>query len=240
MLFCISFLISLGFIHGHGHSPVHMHTHVPPNDSLYMKWPSLHPVYASSSQCTIITFFKNFWFWRPISPSESPWHFKLFLPLHSSPKTEDLILLHSVWERNRGHGSYLGIVNSWIKLKGIKEERMSKKVLTSMKDENPDLQKQMGCISGFFQLFDRHWFLTGSHKPTPGILQHFNFFLYICILILEGDYDGITVNLICSKRVMFTYFQTIIWLILKIRIDMRIKFKIAFFQQYSSGMDWPN
>ncbi|RDX92248.1 Protein LONGIFOLIA 1, partial [Mucuna pruriens] len=52
---------------------------------------------------------------------------------------------------------------------------MSKKVLTSMKDENPDLQKQIGCISGFFQLFDRHRFLTAqrssSHNqniPTKG------------------------------------------------------------------------
>ncbi|XP_027358257.1 protein LONGIFOLIA 1-like [Abrus precatorius] len=52
---------------------------------------------------------------------------------------------------------------------------MSKKVLTSMKDENPDLQKQIGCISGFFQLFDRQRFLTGqrgsSHSqntPTQG------------------------------------------------------------------------
>jgi len=49
---------------------------------------------------------------------------------------------------------------------------MSKKVFTSMKDENPDLQKQIGCISGFFQLFDRHRFLTGSSHsqniPTKG------------------------------------------------------------------------
>ncbi|KAL5148922.1 Protein LONGIFOLIA 1 [Glycine soja] len=43
---------------------------------------------------------------------------------------------------------------------------MSKKVLTSMKDENPDLQKQIGCISGFFQLFDRHSFLTGQSNSS--------------------------------------------------------------------------
>ena len=44
------------------------------------------------------------------------------------------------------------------KLKGTR--KMSKKVFTSLKDENPELQKQIGCISGFFQLFDRHRFLT--------------------------------------------------------------------------------
>ncbi|KAL2335434.1 hypothetical protein Fmac_016647 [Flemingia macrophylla] len=43
---------------------------------------------------------------------------------------------------------------------------MSRKVLTSMKDENPDLHKQIGCISGFFQLFDRHRFLTGQHSRS--------------------------------------------------------------------------
>ncbi|XP_014516299.1 protein LONGIFOLIA 1 isoform X1 [Vigna radiata var. radiata] len=43
---------------------------------------------------------------------------------------------------------------------------MSKKVFTSMKDENPELQKQIGCISGFFQLFDRHRFLTGQQGSS--------------------------------------------------------------------------
>ncbi|WVZ08739.1 hypothetical protein V8G54_022085 [Vigna mungo] len=52
---------------------------------------------------------------------------------------------------------------------------MSGKSLKSLKDENPDLQKQIGCITGFFQLFDRHRFLTGQrsgtciqHSPTSG------------------------------------------------------------------------
>lgn len=52
---------------------------------------------------------------------------------------------------------------------------MSEKALKSLKDENPDLQKQIGCITGFFQLFDRHRFLTGQrtssyvqHVPTSG------------------------------------------------------------------------
>ncbi|KEH21690.1 DUF4378 domain protein [Medicago truncatula] len=39
---------------------------------------------------------------------------------------------------------------------------MSKKGLKSMKDEKKELQKQIGCITGFFQLFDRHRFITGQ------------------------------------------------------------------------------
>lgn len=31
-----------------------------------------------------------------------------------------------------------------------------------MKDEKKELQKQIGCITGFFQLFDRHRFITGQ------------------------------------------------------------------------------
>jgi len=50
-----------------------------------------------------------------------------------------------------------------------------------MKDENQELQKQIGCISGFFQLFDRHRFLTGhnnSHNmPNQGNLQ------YLCVIL---------------------------------------------------------
>ncbi|KAL5095781.1 hypothetical protein RYX36_000108 [Vicia faba] len=45
---------------------------------------------------------------------------------------------------------------------------MSGKGLKSMKDEKHDLQKQIGCITGFFQLFDRHRFIT-SHRATSYI-----------------------------------------------------------------------
>ncbi|KAJ4707284.1 Protein LONGIFOLIA [Melia azedarach] len=38
---------------------------------------------------------------------------------------------------------------------------MSAKLLHSLSDENPDLQKQIGCMNGIFQLFDRHRFLSG-------------------------------------------------------------------------------
>ncbi|KAI5432275.1 hypothetical protein KIW84_036137 [Lathyrus oleraceus] len=41
---------------------------------------------------------------------------------------------------------------------------MSEKGLKTMKDEKNDLQKQIGCITGFFQLFDRHRFITGQRN----------------------------------------------------------------------------
>ncbi|PRQ53354.1 putative protein LONGIFOLIA 1/2 [Rosa chinensis] len=50
---------------------------------------------------------------------------------------------------------------------------MSAKVFHSFRDENRDLQKQLGCMSGIFQLFDRRHFLSGrsinghSHKRLP-------------------------------------------------------------------------
>jgi len=55
--------------------------------------------------------------------------------------------------------------------------------MASMKDENQELQKQIGCISGFFQLFDRHRFLTGhnnSHNMSnQGNLQYLCFILFL-------------------------------------------------------------
>lgn len=39
--------------------------------------------------------------------------------------------------------------------------KMSAKILHSLTDENRDLHKQIGCMSGIFQLFDRHHFLSG-------------------------------------------------------------------------------
>ncbi|KAE9612614.1 hypothetical protein Lal_00005855 [Lupinus albus] len=54
---------------------------------------------------------------------------------------------------------------------------MSKKVLRSKKDEKSDLQKQIGCISGFFKLFDSQRFLTdqssgssqSQNRTNPGL-----------------------------------------------------------------------
>ncbi|KAM6593827.1 hypothetical protein CsatA_001530 [Cannabis sativa] len=47
---------------------------------------------------------------------------------------------------------------------------MAAKLLHSLADENPDLQKQIGCMTGIFQIFDRHPVLTGkriSPKRLP-------------------------------------------------------------------------
>lgn len=39
---------------------------------------------------------------------------------------------------------------------------MAAKLLHSLTDDNIDLQKQIGCMNGIFQLFDRHHSLTGG------------------------------------------------------------------------------
>ncbi|KAL4377012.1 hypothetical protein GQ457_02G010910 [Hibiscus cannabinus] len=43
---------------------------------------------------------------------------------------------------------------------------MSAKFVYSLSDENPDLQKQIGCMNGLFQLFDRR-FHSPNHKRLP-------------------------------------------------------------------------
>ncbi|PIA63147.1 hypothetical protein AQUCO_00200876v1 [Aquilegia coerulea] len=58
---------------------------------------------------------------------------------------------------------------------------MSAKLLHALSDENPDLQKQIGCMTGLFQLFDRHHILTpkritnySNHKRPPSGQSHFS------------------------------------------------------------------
>lgn len=58
-----------------------------------------------------------------------------------------------------------------------KQVEMSAKILPSLPDESRDLQKQIGCMNGIFQLFDRQSFLVGrrssghNHKRLlPGTL----------------------------------------------------------------------
>ncbi|KAL8216043.1 hypothetical protein R6Q57_022880 [Mikania cordata] len=58
---------------------------------------------------------------------------------------------------------------------------MAAKLLHSLTDDNPDLQKQIGCMTGVFQLFDRHQIVTGrrflGHSPKrlpPGSPQFDN------------------------------------------------------------------
>ncbi|CAL0317329.1 unnamed protein product [Lupinus luteus] len=43
---------------------------------------------------------------------------------------------------------------------------MSKKVVRTKKDEKSDFQKKIGCISGFFKLFDSHKFLTDQSSGS--------------------------------------------------------------------------
>ncbi|CAI9754540.1 unnamed protein product [Fraxinus pennsylvanica] len=57
---------------------------------------------------------------------------------------------------------------------------MAAKILHSLTDDNPDLQKQVGCMMGIFQLFDRQPILTGrrivghSSKRLPPGKSHFH------------------------------------------------------------------
>ncbi|KAL8471758.1 hypothetical protein ACS0TY_029122 [Phlomoides rotata] len=51
---------------------------------------------------------------------------------------------------------------------------MSAKTMPSLRDENRDLRKQIGCMNGIFQIFDRHHFLTGrriSSRSNKRLLQ---------------------------------------------------------------------
>ncbi|MCD7458936.1 hypothetical protein HAX54_039659 [Datura stramonium] len=40
---------------------------------------------------------------------------------------------------------------------------MSARMLSSITEDQKDLQKKIGCMNGLFQLFDRHHFLIGKH-----------------------------------------------------------------------------
>ncbi|KAK4346416.1 hypothetical protein RND71_032755 [Anisodus tanguticus] len=40
---------------------------------------------------------------------------------------------------------------------------MSARILSSITEDQKDLQKKLGCMNGLFQLFDRHHFLIGKH-----------------------------------------------------------------------------
>lgn len=62
---------------------------------------------------------------------------------------------------------------------------MAAKLLHSLADDNPDLQKQIGCMNGIFQIFDRHHVLTGrriSHhrRPPPGNFLLMNAYQTTC------------------------------------------------------------
>ncbi|GMJ14023.1 TON1 Recruiting Motif 4, LONGIFOLIA 3 [Hibiscus trionum] len=66
---------------------------------------------------------------------------------------------------------------------------MAAKLLHSLADENPDFQKQIGCMTGIFQIFDRHQMITTkrlSHRklPAAGHSRFNNGFL-------EGDSNNV-------------------------------------------------
>ncbi|GAV81792.1 DUF4378 domain-containing protein/VARLMGL domain-containing protein [Cephalotus follicularis] len=54
---------------------------------------------------------------------------------------------------------------------------MAAKLLHTLADDNPDLQRQIGCMTGIFQLFDRQHMVTPrrlTHKRLPPGTTHFN------------------------------------------------------------------
>ncbi|CAI9754100.1 unnamed protein product [Fraxinus pennsylvanica] len=73
---------------------------------------------------------------------------------------------------------------------------MAAKLLHSLTDENPDLQKQVGCMTGIFQMFDRHHILTGQHTPKriPSGNSHFNNGNY------ERDYNSVHQRSVMEKN----------------------------------------
>lgn len=64
---------------------------------------------------------------------------------------------------------------------------MAAKLLHSLADDNPDLQKQIGCMTGIFQLFDRH-VVTGrrlNHRRLlPGDFHNWVLLSFQVILVL--------------------------------------------------------
>lgn len=63
---------------------------------------------------------------------------------------------------------------------------MAAKLLHSLADDNPDLQKQIGCMNGIFQIFDRHHVLTGRRisnhrRPPPGNFLLMNAYQTTCV-----------------------------------------------------------
>ncbi|CAN1839910.1 Protein LONGIFOLIA 1 [Linum perenne] len=55
---------------------------------------------------------------------------------------------------------------------------MAAKLLHSLADDNPDLQKQIGCMTGIFQIFDRQQMVTGRRLTQKKLLPPGNFTCY--------------------------------------------------------------
>lgn len=64
---------------------------------------------------------------------------------------------------------------------------MAAKLLHSLADDNQDLQKQIGCMTGILQLFDRPNALTGrriTHKKLPAGIP----LTWYCLIIITVSY----------------------------------------------------
>jgi len=59
---------------------------------------------------------------------------------------------------------------------------MAAKLLHSLADDSADLQKQIGCMNGIFQIFDRHHVLTGRRKSLNLGKLIITIYLY-CLII---------------------------------------------------------
>ena len=67
------------------------------------------------------------------------------------------------------------VVVGKLSLIGEEEVDMAAKLLHSLADDNTDLQKQIGCMTGVSQLFDRHHIIPPRHvtqkRLPPGNVQ---------------------------------------------------------------------
>ncbi|KAK2989340.1 hypothetical protein RJ640_015051 [Escallonia rubra] len=80
---------------------------------------------------------------------------------------------------------------------------MAAKLLHSLTDDNPDLQKQIGCMTGVFQLFDRQHIIAGrrisghsSKRPPSGSSQ-----------LYGGTFDRETSNIYHRPQAVKLYLQ---------------------------------
>lgn len=76
---------------------------------------------------------------------------------------------------------------------------MAAKILYSLTDEKPDLQTQIGCMTGIYQMFDRQHMVPGRHisgHSTQRLTSGNPLFghclgLFCCLLYLCGSCSSI-------------------------------------------------
>lgn len=100
-------------------------------------------------------------------------------------------------------------------------KEMSAKVLYSLTDENRDLQKQIGCMNGIFQLFDRHHIRSSrrnsrnSRKKLPlcmysSLFSNIRICFFFFSLILIISVLLILTSLCCSTVIYFSLYNYLI------------------------------